>query len=178
MSFYKEVPGRQTTLESTLKFDTEPKAGSTNPVTSDGVVKSNADILDDGDESGEDVEVSGSTYYNSHEVGKFYFEHGKLWKCTDKTRDGEPGSYTYTTQMSKMNGVVEVVNDIVDRIVEANKMQVIAASLNDLDARLKAVEESISSVNIGSRVADELDAQSLKVGGEDINTVIQNAIGG
>lgn len=37
MSFYKEVPGRQTTLESTLKFDTEPKAGSTNPVTSDGV---------------------------------------------------------------------------------------------------------------------------------------------
>ena len=37
MSFYKEVPGRQTTLESTLKFDTEPKAGSTNPVTSGGV---------------------------------------------------------------------------------------------------------------------------------------------
>ena len=37
MSFYKEVPGLQTTLESTLKFDTEPKAGSTNPVTSDGV---------------------------------------------------------------------------------------------------------------------------------------------
>ena len=37
MSFYKEVPGRKTTLESTLKFDIEPKAGSTNPVTSDGV---------------------------------------------------------------------------------------------------------------------------------------------
>ena len=37
MSFYKEVPGRQTTLESTLKFDLAPTAGSTNPVTSDGV---------------------------------------------------------------------------------------------------------------------------------------------
>ena len=37
MSFYKEVPGRKTTLESTLKFDIEPKAGSTNPVTSCGV---------------------------------------------------------------------------------------------------------------------------------------------
>ena len=37
MSFYKEVPGRQTTLESTLKFDTAPTEGSTNPVTSDGV---------------------------------------------------------------------------------------------------------------------------------------------
>ena len=37
MSFYKEVPGRKTTLESTLKFDTVPTEGSTNPVTSDGV---------------------------------------------------------------------------------------------------------------------------------------------
>ena len=37
MSFYKEVPGRKTTLESTLKFDITPTAGSTNPVTSDGV---------------------------------------------------------------------------------------------------------------------------------------------
>lgn len=67
---------------------------------------------------------------------------------------------------------------IVSGMCEADKMQVIAAALNDLDARLKAVEESISSVNIGYRVADELDAQSLKVGGEDINTIIQNAIGG
>lgn len=116
MSFYKEVPGRQTTLESTLKFDIEPKAGSTNPVTSDGVAKSNADILDDGDGSVEVEEVIGSGYYNSHVVGKFYFEQGKLWKCTNKTRDGEPGSYTYTTEMTKLNGVVAIANDIVDRI--------------------------------------------------------------
>ena len=116
MSFYKEVPGLQTTLESTLKFDTEPKAGSTNPVTSDGVAKSNAEILDDGDGSAEEEEVSGSTYYNSHDVGKFYFENGKLWKCTNKTREGEPGSYTYTTEIVKINGVVAIVNDIVDRI--------------------------------------------------------------
>ena len=116
MSFYKEVPGLQTTLESTLKFDTEPKAGSTNPVTSDGVAKSNAEILDDGDGSAEEEEVIGSTYYNSHDVGKFYFENGKLWKCTNKTREGEPGSYTYTTEIVKINGVVAIVNDIVDRI--------------------------------------------------------------
>lgn len=37
MSFYKEVPGLQTTLESALKFDTKPTAGSTNPVTSEGI---------------------------------------------------------------------------------------------------------------------------------------------
>lgn len=112
MSFYKEVPGRQTTLESTLKFDTEPKAGSTNPVTSDGVANANADILDDGDTVAEDDEIVGRAYYNSHEVGKFYFEDGKLWKCTNKTREG----YTYTTKISKMNGVVAIANDIVDRL--------------------------------------------------------------
>ena len=112
MSFYKEVPGLQTTLESTLKFDTEPKAGSTNPVTSDGVLKSNEAIFDDGDPGMEDEEVTGSAYYNSHEVGKFYFEQGTLWKCINKTRDGD----TYITTNSKMNGVVAIANDIVDRI--------------------------------------------------------------
>ena len=118
MSFYKEVPGRQTTLESTLKFDTEPRAGSTNPVTSDGVANANASILDDGDTTSEELEIVEIAYYNSHEVGKFYFEHGKLWKCTDKTREGEPGSYTYTTTIVKMNGVIDIANDIVDRIAE------------------------------------------------------------
>lgn len=116
MSFYKKVPGLQRTLESELLFDKEPTKGSTNPVTSDGVSKANAAIFDDGDETGEELDVNGKSYYDSHEVGKFYFEQGMLWKCYNKTRDGEPGSYTYTTQMSKMNGVVEVVNDIVDRI--------------------------------------------------------------
>ena len=129
MSFYKKVPGRKTTLESSLEFDTEPKAGSTNPVTSDGVANANADILDDGDGSGEEEEVSGSAYYNSHVVGKFYFEQGKLWKCTDKTREGEPGSYTYTTEMTKLNGVVAIANDIVDRIAA-------------LDDRLPALENA------------------------------------
>ena len=129
MSFYKKVPGLQRTLESTLKFDLKPTTGSTNPVTSDGVAKSNADILDDGDGSVEVEEVIGSAYYNSHEVGKFYFEHGKLWKCTNKTREGEPGSYTYTTKIVKMNGVVAIANDIVDRIAE-------------LDDRITALENA------------------------------------
>ena len=109
--------------------DDRPRAGSTNPVTSDGVAKANADIFDDGDRSGEEEEVDGSAYYNSHEVGKFYFERGMLWKCTDKTRDGELGSYTYTTTIVKMNGVVDIVNDIVDRNVA-------------LDDRITAIENS------------------------------------
>lgn len=128
MSFYKEVPGRQTTLESALKFDLKPTTGSTNPVTSDGVAKANADIFDDGDRSVEE-EVDGSTYYNSHEVGKFYFERGMPGKCTDKTRDGELGAYTYTTTIVKMSGVVDIVNDIVDRIAA-------------LDDRITAIENT------------------------------------
>lgn len=116
MSFYKEVPGRKTTLESALKFDAAPTAGSTNPVTSEGVAKANAAIFDDGDEGMTEEYVVGSAYYSSHVVGKFYFEQGTLWKCTNKTRDGEPGSYTYTTKIVKMDGVVAIANDIVDRI--------------------------------------------------------------
>ena len=54
--------------------------------------------------------------------------------------------------------------------INADKMRVIAEALVNLDSRLKAAEKSISSVNIGSRIADELDTQSLNVGGEDINT--------
>ena len=124
MSFYKKVPGLQRTLESELLFDKVPTAGSTNPVTSEGVAEALNEsetnavqfVFDDGDGSGEEEEVIGSAYYNSHVVGKFYFEQGKLWKCTNKTRDGEPGSYTYTTEMTKLNGVVAIANDIVDRI--------------------------------------------------------------
>lgn len=125
MSFYKEVPGLQTTLESTLKFDIEPKAGSTNPVTSDGVAKANEAIFDDGDQVMVDEEVTGSAYYSSHKVGKFYFEQGILWKCVDKTRDGD----TYITTNSKMNGVVAIANDIVDR-------------LEALDDRITALENA------------------------------------
>jgi hypothetical protein len=182
MSFYKEVPGRQTTLESTLKFDTEPKAGSTNPVTSDGlksaIDKSAENSLDDHDPDDLIIFDGSKDFYDEHELGYYYALGDKIYLCTEHTRSGEEGAYTYSTKLTKQNGVVPVLNQLVDLIVDANKMQVIAAALNDLDARLKAVEESISSVNIGSRVADELDAQSLKVGGEDINTVIQNAIGG
>ena len=116
MSFYKKVPGFARTLESELLFDKTPTKGSTNPVTSDGVAKANANILDDGDTVAVEEEIGGSAYYNSHEVGKFYFENGTLWKCANKTRDGEPGSYTYTTEMTKLNGVVAIANDIVDRI--------------------------------------------------------------
>ena len=160
MSFYKEVPGRKTTLESTLKFDTTPTAGSTNPVTSDGVANALGMSVSQ-------QYVPGETY----EIGAIVTHDGGLYINNYGTISDPEWVEEHWTQTS-------VGELIVSGMCEADKMQVIADSLNDLDARLKAVEESISSVNIGSRIADEINTQSLKVGGEDINDIIQNAIGG
>lgn len=120
MSFYKEVPGRQTTLESALKFDTEPKAGSTNPVTSGGVNgaigKSANDILDDHDPVDITISDSSRAFYDEHELGYYYAIGDKVYLCTERTRSGEPGSYTYSTELTKQNGIVPVLNRLVDRI--------------------------------------------------------------
>lgn len=59
-----------------------------------------------------------------------------------------------------------------------DQMKVSAAAFNELNARLTAIESIIKSGNIGSVIADSVDTQVLLVGGVDINTIIQNAIGG
>ena len=120
MSFYKEVPGRQTTLESTLKFDTEPKAGSTNPVTSEGVKgaisKSTENSLDDHDSDELIIFDVSKAFYDEHKLGYYYAIGDKVWLCTEHTRSGEPDSYTYRTELTKQNGIVPVLNSLVDRI--------------------------------------------------------------
>ena len=120
MSFYKEVPGRQTTLESTLKFDTEPKAGSTNPVTSDGVKgaigKSVENSLDDHDTDELMIFDGSKEFYDEHELGYYYAYGDKILLCTKHTREGEEGAYTYRTELTKQNGIVPVLNKLVDRI--------------------------------------------------------------
>lgn len=133
MSFYKEVPGRQTTLESTLKFDTEPKEGSTNPVTSEGVKgaigKSTNDVLDDHDPDDIGIFDLSETFYNDHELGYYYQIGDKVWLCTEHTRSGEPGSYTYRTELTKQNGIVPILNQLVDSIAV-------------LDDRITAIENT------------------------------------
>lgn len=171
MSFYKEVPGRQTTLESTLKFDTEPKAGSTNPVTSEGVKgaigKSTNDVLDDHDHVDITISDTGRAFYDDHELGYYYQVGDKIWLCTEHTRSGGPGSYTYNTTLTKQNGIVPVLNDFVE------KMKVIAHALDTLDARLSGVEDAVIDQNIGERIADSLDVQSLKIGGVNISQIFK-----
>lgn len=133
MSFYKKVPGRKTTLESTLKFDTAPTEGSTNPVTSDGVKgaigKSTNDVLDDNDQVGEVITFDTRDFYDGHELGYYYAIGNKVYLCTGHTRSGEPGSYTYSTELTKLNGIVPALNDLVDRIAA-------------LDDRVTAIENA------------------------------------
>ena len=94
MSFYKEVPGRQTTIESTLKFDTAPTAGSTNPVTSDGVKSAIDGAVGDASEAlqeqiDEIAEKAGSGYIPKGEAsvatlnGLSGQENGWLYTMTD-----------------------------------------------------------------------------------------------
>ena len=117
MSFYKKVPGLQRTLESELLFDKEPKAGSTNPVTSNGVLKANKtttkNILDDGSDVSESIEFTtdaeGAALYN---VGHYFENGGQVFICTSITHDGD----VYTVEGDKQNGIVPVINSLVDRI--------------------------------------------------------------
>ena len=120
MSFYKKVPGLQRTLESELLFDKEPTAGSTNPVTSGGVaeavIKSTENSLDDHDPDELIVFDGSKAFYDEHELGYYYAMGDKVWLCTEHTRSGEPDSYTYSTKLMKQNGIVPVLNQLVDRI--------------------------------------------------------------
>ena len=118
MSFYKEVPGRKTTLESTLKFDTTPTAGSTNPVTSDGIAtaitEAVTDVLDDHDSASIEEELTmPAAEAANYTVDNYFEQDGEIWKCTAKTDNGDG---TWTVEDEKINGVVPVLNELVERI--------------------------------------------------------------
>ena len=75
----------------------------------------------------------------------------------------------------------KAVRDAIDDIdAEASEMgEVVAAALDDLDARMKAVEESVSEENLGDRIADSVDTQVLKIGGDEVapGTATPSAVG-
>lgn len=120
MSFYKKIPGYETTLESALDFDLAPTKGSLNPVTSDGVKgaidKSAENSLDDHDPDDLVIFYGSKEFYDEHELGYYYALDDKIYLCTEHTRSGEEGAYTYHTELTKQNGIVPVLNQLVDRI--------------------------------------------------------------
>lgn len=58
------------------------------------------------------------------------------------------------------------LDDLSSGAALSDKFEVIAEALNDLDARQKASEEAIADDNIGSKIADSLNTQELKIGGD------------
>ena len=120
MSFYKKVPGLQRTLESELLFDNEPTAGSTNPVTSEGVAESLNEsetnavqfVFDDGDTTAQSIDDLTEEYYNSHVLGNFYIDDGKVYVCTKHEHSGND----YETKLEKVNGMVEALNKLAERV--------------------------------------------------------------
>ena len=120
MSFYKKVPGLQRTLESELLFDKEPTAGSTNPVTSEGVAEALNEsetnavqfVFDDGDQLVQTIDEFTEEYYNNHVLGNFYIEDGKVYVCTKHEHSGDD----YETKLEKVNGMVEALNKLAERV--------------------------------------------------------------
>ena len=120
MSFYKKVPGLQRTLESELLFDKVPTAGSTNPVTSEGVAEALNEsetnavqfVFDDGDTTAQSIDDITEEYYNSHVLGNFYIEEGKVYVCTKHEHIGDD----YETKLEKVNGMVEALNKLAERV--------------------------------------------------------------
>lgn len=100
--------------------DEKPREGSTNPVTSEGVKdaigKSTNDVLDDHDSDELIIFDVSKAFYDEHKLGYYYAIGDKVWLCTEHTRSGEPDSYTYRTELTKQNGIVPVLNSLVDRI--------------------------------------------------------------
>ena len=91
MSFYKEVPCRKTTLESTLKFDTTPTAGSTNPVTSDGIASAITEAV-----GGASDELQEQIDDIAEKAGSGYTPKGEASVATLNGLSGQENGWLYT----------------------------------------------------------------------------------
>lgn len=84
--------------------------------------------------------------------------------ATEETMDTTP---TEGSQKAVTSGGVKAAIDAIDP-GNTGMGEVVAAALNDLDARVRANEEAVFETNLGDRTADRLDVQELLVGGEDV----------
>lgn len=80
-----------------------------------------------------------------------------------------PSGTSSENQLVNESGLASYVAETMARMGE-----VVAAALNDLDARVRAIEEAVSETNLGNRTADRLDVQTLLVGGEDVTEKLNN----
>lgn len=107
-------------VDGQMYVDETPRKGSTNPVTSDGVAKSLSEsetnavqfVFDDGDPLSQSIDDLTEEYYNSHVLGNFYIEDGKVYVCTKHEHSGDD----YETKLEKVNGMVEALNKLAERV--------------------------------------------------------------
>lgn len=71
----------------------------------------------------------------------------------------------------------QVVQNLASEIKKRGLAEVVAEALVNLDARMSAVENAVNEYNVGERIADSLDAQTLKVGGDDVAEALDSKIG-
>ena len=93
--------------------------------------------------------------------------------ATEQTMDSVPTQgHTNTTVTS--DGIKAAI-DAIDP-GSTGMGEVVAAALDDLDARLRANEDAIAETNLGTRSADILDVQTLLVGGSDVAVDLSNKV--
>lgn len=88
--------------------------------------------------------------YESQMIGELFFD-----------KEPKEGSFNPVTS----DGIFKALGGCTS--VE-EKLEVIAAALNDLNARVAAIESVAADNNIGSVIADSIDTQTLLVGGSDL----------
>lgn len=86
----------------------------------------------------------------------------------DKDADAVPGNFAIFDENGNPVDSGVSPDDMAPASDFASKEEATAAALDELDARMRAVEEAAKSDNIGDKFADSFDAQVLKAGGVDV----------
>lgn len=86
----------------------------------------------------------------------------------DKDADAVPGNFAIFDENGNPVDSGVSPDDMAPASDFASKEEAAAAALDELDARMRAVEEAAGSDNIGDKFADSFDAQVLKAGGVDV----------
>ena len=113
---------KEVLVDGQMYVDSEAREGSHNIVTSDGVKKAMGDAVsytfDDGTPDSQHTEIESHTAadYNKYELNKFYVIGGELYVCNVREKIGDEAPYTYNVTLTKLNGVADGLNYIVDLI--------------------------------------------------------------
>lgn len=86
----------------------------------------------------------------------------------DKDTDAVPGNLAVFDSNGNPVDSGVAPGDLAPATDISAKEEATAAALDNLDARMRAVEENAAAENMGDRKADSIDTQVLKIGGSDV----------